>query len=81
MPDPKDTSDQRSATARAHRRIAMSRLMRLKRPHPTAKTGRRAAIFARWQQVDNLAAVGREYGITRERVRQIVKAMTRSPDP
>lgn len=41
-------------------------------PHPNARPEHLAAVFARAQELKNYAAVGREYKISRERVRQIV---------
>ena len=42
-------------------------------------TAERAAdIFLRWQEVHNCAEVGREVGLTRERVNQIVKRVKRT---
>ena len=46
-------------------------------PHPNARPERLAAVFARWEELKNCAAVGREYGISRERVRRIVKGELR----
>jgi hypothetical protein len=41
-------------------------------------TERNAAIRARWLELKNFAAVGREYGIQRERTRQIVRRIERT---
>jgi DNA-directed RNA polymerase sigma subunit (sigma70/sigma32) len=40
-------------------------------------TERNAAIRARWLELKNFAAVGREYGLQRERTRQIVRRIER----
>jgi Mor family transcriptional regulator len=37
-----------------------------------AVTARYAKIYARWQELKNYAAVGREYGVTGDRISQIV---------
>jgi hypothetical protein len=44
---------------------------------PAAVRQRYAAIYARWLALKNYAAVGREYGVTGDRIRQIVAKFER----
>ncbi len=54
------------------------RLHQLLNPHKNLRTmidrsRRLAEIVSRWQEGETLAAIGRDYGVTRERIRQIVR--------